>query len=572
MSSLTGLNQVIPFSLTGLQNINGTINGSIPIDTITILGQTIYLTSSVVDNNGNVNLTLSIPNSTASVSGLLTSTDFTIFNNKAGKTENNIYTGTNVFNNSVIFSSPSIQFFNLGSTLGTHFLGYNPSTGIITSNPVINLLISNNTFTGTNYFTNADIRFSGIVSSADTSFLRYNDSTGQISKSLISSLSILGDFNTFTNKNYFTNQDIRFSGLVSSGDTSFLRYNDSTGAISKSLISSLSILGLNNTFTNTNTFSSFLYLNTANTLGLYIPSSTVMRIGNIDSGSPQTTNAFMDFNNSGSSAIYGNGSLTLEVAKTVLGSSSDMFLNNRTLYLRGVSDFNHYLKYDGTNIDGWVAAGYNGGNWGSTSSGNYKKMHVYDNNNNVWFESNGDQMSYLVRQGVTNLKWVVFKDPTNYAFYDTTSNTLGTTSDARNKTDIQAIDTNKSKQYILSITPTTYKFKSVSNTKNDDNDVKVIGFIAQDLLKNAKTKAQKNIVSNWKKYEDANGDPYEEYKDGNGIVKSRKVMLGVSAMSIIPELVGTIQQMEKENQELKSKVLSLEERLNNIEKIISIIK
>ena len=57
MSSLTGLNQVVPFSLTGLQNISGTINGGTPCDQITILGQTSFLSSSIVDANGNGNTT-----------------------------------------------------------------------------------------------------------------------------------------------------------------------------------------------------------------------------------------------------------------------------------------------------------------------------------------------------------------------------------------------------------------------------------------------------------------------------------------------------------------------------------
>ena len=110
-----------------------------------------------------------------------------------------------------------------------------------------------------------------------------------------------------------------------------------------------------------------------------------------------------------------------------------MFLNDRTVYLRGSTDTNHFLKYDGVDIDGWKLAGYNGGGWGSTSTGGYLKMHVYDASNNIYYESNGDLMAYLVRNGVTDLKWVVFRTPTSYAFYNTLSNTIGTTSDERTK-------------------------------------------------------------------------------------------------------------------------------------------
>ena len=558
--SITGNLNVFPFSLTGLQNFDGTINGSTPVDAITIAGQTTFLSSTAVDVNGDVVLDLHIPDASATATGLLTSVDWTTFNNKAGKGENNIYTGTNQFNSNVLITSSIIQFTNLGSTVETHYIAYNPSTGLITYNPVINLLTTSNIFFGTQDFSNTSMKMS--LSSATTGFhLGYNPTTRAVTFNSDASSSLLGTNNLFTGTNEYSNVNIRFSGLTTSSDTSFLRINLSTGQISTSLISSLSILGLANTFTNTNTFSSYLYLNTANTFGLYMPASTVMRIGfNNGLASPPTTNAFMDFNNAGGSALYGNGSFTLEVAKTVLGSSSVMFLNDRSLYLRGSTDTNHYLKYDGTNIDGWQLAGYIGGGYGSTFTGGYKIMLQYDGSNNVHYESNGDTMAYLVRNGITDLKWVVFRTPTSYAYYNTLSNTLGTTSDERTKKDIQAIDTNKSKEFILSITPSTFRFRD-GNTV-----VKNIGFIAQDILRCSKTEAQKNIVSNWKIYEDAvakGEEAYEDYKDGNGIMKKRKVMLGVSAMSIIPELVGCIQSQNRE-------IISLHERLLKIEKLLDL--
>ena len=200
-------------------------------------------------------------------------------------------------------------------------------------------------------------------------------------------------------------------------------------------------------------------------------------------------------------------------------------------------------------------------------SGSFKKMYVWTGDNNIYYESNGDTMAYLVRNGITDLKWVVFRTPSSYCYYDTLSNTLGTTSDERTKKDIKPIDTNKSKEFILSITPSTFRFRD-GNTA-----VKNIGFIAQDILKNAKTEAQKNIVSNWEKYEEQNGDPYDDdFLDVSGNIQKKKAYLGVSAMSIMPELVGCIQSMEKENKELKSKVLSLEELLSKLSlKIESII-
>jgi hypothetical protein len=80
--SLIGINNFYPYSLTGLQNITGTVNGFTPIVSITIAGQTFYLTASTPDINGNVVLTLNIATATTSTTGLLTSTDWNTFNSK----------------------------------------------------------------------------------------------------------------------------------------------------------------------------------------------------------------------------------------------------------------------------------------------------------------------------------------------------------------------------------------------------------------------------------------------------------------------------------------------------------
>jgi hypothetical protein len=147
----------------------------------------------------------------------------------------------------------------------------------------------------------------------------------------------------------------------------------------------------------------------------------------------------------------------------------------------------------------------------------------------TWYEPTGDPMAYLVKNGVTSLKWVVFRSPSSYAYYDTIANVLSTTSDARTKKNIRPIDIEKSKQFILSITPSIFQHKD-----GDITDTNIIGFIAQDILLNAKTEAQKNIVANWRPYEEAI-ERKEEPKD----------ILGVSSTLIIPELVGTIQLLNK---------------------------
>jgi hypothetical protein len=73
-------------------------------------------------------------------------------------------------------------------------------------------------------------------------------------------------------------------------------------------------------------------------------------------------------------------------------------------------------------------------------------------------------------------------------------------------------------------------------------------------LLNAKTEAQKNIVANWRPYEKAMAKQ-EDPKD----------ILGVSSTLIIPELVGTIQLLNKQIEKLETENKTLLERLEAIE-------
>ena len=72
MYSTNGLTNISNYTTTGLGSSVGTI---------TIAGQTMYLSASP-NIGGNITLTLNIPNASSSVTGLLTSTDWNIFNNK----------------------------------------------------------------------------------------------------------------------------------------------------------------------------------------------------------------------------------------------------------------------------------------------------------------------------------------------------------------------------------------------------------------------------------------------------------------------------------------------------------
>jgi hypothetical protein len=178
--SLIGINNFYPYSLTGLQNITGTVNGFTPIVSITIAGQTFYLTASTPDVNGNVVLTLNIATATTSTTGLLTDTDWNTFNSKENvltfnspitrstntigfdfSTTNN-WTGTNDFFAAVHFLA-GVRMSALATATTTDIL-YIDGTGILSRGAVptpTNLLPLNNTWTGTNDFNGTHLSASG---------------------------------------------------------------------------------------------------------------------------------------------------------------------------------------------------------------------------------------------------------------------------------------------------------------------------------------------------------------------------------------------------------------------------
>lgn len=140
--SLTENTFIVPFSLTGISNFNGSVNGGGVVSNITILGQTQYLTSSLVDGNGNIDLDLHIPTATGSTTGLLSSTDWNTFNNKQAT-----ITATSPIN----FSSNIVSIPQANATTN----GYLSSTDWNTFNAgSVDILPLNNTFTGKNTFNN----------------------------------------------------------------------------------------------------------------------------------------------------------------------------------------------------------------------------------------------------------------------------------------------------------------------------------------------------------------------------------------------------------------------------------
>ena len=173
------------------------------------------------------------------------------------------------------------------------------------------------------------------------------------------------------------------------------------------------------------------------------------------------------------------------------------------------------------------------------------------------FYSGGQQLGWITSGSSDRMQ--IHCNAGGLYFYVNSSNQTGIASDARLKKDITAIDIRVSKEFITNITPAVFRCKN-----SDVYDSKSIGFIAQDVLAVAKTEAQKNIVNRWREYEDAmtkGEEPIEEYVDendkdenGNPKKKTRKIYLGVAETKFIPEIIGCIQVMNKENEDLKSQI------------------
>jgi len=573
--SLIGINSVYPYSLTGIQDITGTVNGSTPIVSISIAGQTFYLAVSPPDSNGNVVLTLNIATASTSTTGLLTDGDWNVFNGKEnvltfsspltrlGNTISfdfsipNTFTGVITFSNVVNFNS-NIQCNALPLAITSNIL-YIDGTGLVSygASPV-DLLPLNNIWTGsTNRFQNAVIvenennsTYSLLVYRSQLLFpdFTYINNAGKMGYydgvdkwtidrfgQFVGGSIIVNDFIQATNNItttagylggnglYINGLDVFLYAIPSSSDPHTLNYNTTTKQVSYAL-------SLTEQLNNWNEINYFrndvcvgagpgpagrLTVNNGDGILSDVGCFTVCYENYAPSWNVGAwTDRFILFS-------HGNGVGKIQanapaLAFCQLSATENYIISNRP----GINWMNTTIAGDSTSIK------YQG------SSFNTVTFSVFQT---TWYEPTGAIMSYLIRNGVTNLKWVVFFNPSQYCYYDTTANVLGTTSDERTKKNIRPIDIEKSKQFILSITPSIFQYK-----EGDYNNVDNIGFIAQDVLKCAKTEAQRNIVCNWKKYEEAIARG-EEPKD----------ILGVSATLIIPELVGTIQHLNKEIEQLK---------------------
>lgn len=142
-------------------------------------------------------------------------------------------------------------------------------------------------------------------------------------------------------------------------------------------------------------------------------------------------------------------------------------------------------------------------------------QYVFHIANAAWFSATGSGDQFLVFANASG---------SGSYFYYNSANGYGTASDKRLKENISSISSVDALNFIVSLEPSEYNLKGVSTSRQ-------AGFIAQDILSNAKTVSQKSIVNNWETYDESNPNA---------------PTLGVSDRGIVAYLVGAVKQLKAE--------------------------
>jgi hypothetical protein len=123
-------------------------------------------------------------------------------------------------------------------------------------------------------------------------------------------------------------------------------------------------------------------------------------------------------------------------------------------------------------------------------------------------------------------------------WYFNTAGGYGVFSDARLKTNIEPLAAADAVKLIKNIKPVEFNW-----TENaGDTSKRISGFLAQDVLANATTEGQKNILTNWETYDAENPDCPK---------------MGLSDHRMLPSIVGTVQYLLDVVEQLKADVAAL---------------
>ena len=434
--SINNFTDPVGFSIAGLQNLFvDTINGNPILSTIIIGGQTIYLS---YDSNTST-LTLLIPNSNGSTSGLLTAFDWNRFDSKENQlffnspltrvgnyisldlSVANTWIGQQTFNNA-IFNNSNVFMPSLSNNTTTNIVYIDTGTGLLTygTPPTgTNLLPLNNYWTGSiNTFQNA-LSVYNIANTTDvikifknggTDYLYYNNS-GTIGISTISGYNWnIDDAGTFTiNTIYTNNQEINETIQINNNNNAgnpFRVYRHkptSNECLNYSNTGTLSIQNnagnvLSALYPDGNIKTIHAFINGYANIGQYLNVDSYAQINSylevknnnnnqdamVIRRGPNAPNEFVYFNNSGNFGLWNGVSSPWQFESSGRGFlnrlliNQDIVMNDKPILLRNESDTNHVLEFN-SSINGPSLEGYLGVRFCSRINGSVPLVQMTNN-------------------------------------------------------------------------------------------------------------------------------------------------------------------------------------------------
>jgi len=228
-----------------------------------------------------------------------------------------------------------------------------------------------------------------------------------------------------------------------------------------------------------------------------------------------------DDNNGIIQAQSGNNSASF-IARTPIGTSQlfQWSTNGTRLGSRSISGANVGNLYFTTGNDSVRAV--------LGEDGNFKVGNIGSEAVTIYGNSGGDIVQFHQSRNGSTPYW-----------YFNTSGSYGVFSDKRLKENIVELSQDAAVNLISNIKPVQFTWKE----EFGNPDHQVTGFLAQDVLSNATTEGQKNILTNWETYDENDPDcPH----------------MGLSDHRLLPSIVGTIQHLISKVETLEARIAALE--------------
>lgn len=140
-----------------------------------------------------------------------------------------------------------------------------------------------------------------------------------------------------------------------------------------------------------------------------------------------------------------------------------------------------------------------------------------------------------------------------------TTNGVALTSDRKRKTNIENIDSDKSKQLILSLNPVTFNFINNANQRCH------MGFIAQDVAQTCKDLGLKDLSLYNARVVNEKGEETDYVKD----TPDENLRWYLNYNELIAPLIKTVQTQNEQIEAQKEKIENLEERITKLEQLLS---